>query len=294
MFRKGVIISRGIGAKKKRFVDSGAVKRIAASTSEPANSQVNIVACDTTPEEDMRFIEEQMASVTESSNVTESSTVSIPLMVHSSSIEAILPEDLSNIIELPEPEKKEIETTDDSSYYVVVDFEATCFKSERVPREDTEIIEFAAVLVDKLTLSPVAEFCSFVRPAIHPELDQFCIELTSITQDMVDGAPSFPTVLRMFSGWLAKFKGEKTFCSWGDYDKNQLSMECERHSLEYPFVDDHLNLKKMFSRARGTKKGYGVGAALKNLGLEFEGTQHRGIDDARNIARLLTYVIEPS
>ena len=37
----------------------------------------------------------------------------------------------------------------------------------------------------------------------------------------------------------------------------------------------------------------GVGGALRYLGLEFEGTPHRGIDDARNIARIYSEGICP-
>ncbi len=35
----------------------------------------------------------------------------------------------------------------------------------------------------------------------------------------------------------------------------------------------------------------GVGQALRRVGLRFEGTPHRGIDDARNIVRLLPYAL---
>ena len=36
----------------------------------------------------------------------------------------------------------------------------------------------------------------------------------------------------------------------------------------------------------------GMAAALKKIGLELEGTQHRGDDDAYNIARILRYMVE--
>ena len=34
-----------------------------------------------------------------------------------------------------------------------------------------------------------------------------------------------------------------------------------------------------------------MGQALRRLGLRFEGPPHRGIDDARNIVRLLPYAL---
>ena len=41
-----------------------------------------------------------------------------------------------------------------------------------------------------------------------------------------------------------------------------------------------------FVTARGKPKKLGVSEALESLGLTFEGTAHRGIEDARNIARI--------
>ncbi|GIS61919.1 MAG: hypothetical protein CM1200mP2_41440 [Planctomycetaceae bacterium] len=37
-----------------------------------------------------------------------------------------------------------------------------------------------------------------------------------------------------------------------------------------------------------------MAAALKEVGLELRGTHHRGIDDARNIARLLPFIVGES
>ena len=36
---------------------------------------------------------------------------------------------------------------------------------------------------------------------------------------------------------------------------------------------------------------YGMAKALQLVGLPLEGTHHRGIDDARNIAKLLPYIL---
>jgi inhibitor of KinA sporulation pathway (predicted exonuclease) len=39
-----------------------------------------------------------------------------------------------------------------------------------------------------------------------------------------------------------------------------------------------------------TSQRFGIGAALGRLGIERAGTAHRGIDDARNIARILRHM----
>ncbi|MGK0198971.1 MAG: inhibitor of KinA sporulation pathway (predicted exonuclease) [Yoonia sp.] len=116
-------------------------------------------------------------------------------------------------------------------------------------------------------------------------LTSFCRELTSIAQDQVDSADRFPTVNSQLSDWLRSFP-DHDFCSWGFYDLRQLEQDCEFHSVESAFQCGHRNVKIEFSEAMGTRKKFGVGTALRRLGLEFDGTPHRGIDDARNIARI--------
>lgn len=53
---------------------------------------------------------------------------------------------------------------------------------------------------------------------------------------------------------------------------------------------EHLNLKRSFAQARGIKE-VGMAQALQLVGLALEGTHHRGLDDARNIARLLPWCL---
>ena len=67
--------------------------------------------------------------------------------------------------------------------YVVLDFEATCDKDRKM--ETQEIIEFPLVLVDAKTLKQVDEFRTYVRPTFHPELTNFCKELTGIQQEQL-------------------------------------------------------------------------------------------------------------
>lgn len=68
-------------------------------------------------------------------------------------------------------------------YFVVVDFEATCDK-EKNPHPQ-EIIEFPSVLVNSMTGQLEASFQTYVRPAYHQNLTDFCKELTGIQQIQV-------------------------------------------------------------------------------------------------------------
>ncbi|KAK9169746.1 hypothetical protein Syun_001886 [Stephania yunnanensis] len=66
-------------------------------------------------------------------------------------------------------------------YFVVIDFEATCDK-EKIPHPQ-EIIEFPSVLVNGMTGQVEDFFQSYVRPAVHQHLSDFCKELTGIQQN---------------------------------------------------------------------------------------------------------------
>jgi inhibitor of KinA sporulation pathway (predicted exonuclease) len=173
--------------------------------------------------------------------------------------------------------------------FLIIDFEATCCDKGSVARNEMEIIEVGAVALDGNGPGIQSEFQSFIKPVRNPKLTEFCTSLTSIRQNMVDEADEFPTVIDRFSNWIAMFDNP-IFCSWGNYDKSQLKQDCNYHQVIYPFGDEHINIKQRFSENMGHKKGLALGRAIKTVGLHFSGTAHRGIDDARNMAMLSTYI----
>jgi len=175
-------------------------------------------------------------------------------------------------------------------YYIVIDLEATCSNnSHELPRDKREIIEIGAVLVRSKDFKIEKEYSSFVKPVLSNKLTSFCTELTSITQDQVDSARYFPEVLKDFCSEIGLNNSKMLFCSWGDYDKKQFIHDCAYHNVLYPFGDKHLNLKKQFSINSGVVKEFGLRKALNKKRMNFIGTQHRGLDDAKNIVRLLPF-----
>jgi inhibitor of KinA sporulation pathway (predicted exonuclease) len=173
-----------------------------------------------------------------------------------------------------------------NDYYLIIDLEATCSNDGIVPRHEMEIIEIGAVMQSSLTYEIESEFQIFVRPVRHPELTSFCMELTGIAQHEVANAPLFADAIEALKEWMYPFT-DSLFCSWGDYDRNQFIQDCDYHGVAYPFRSKHLNLKAALASAAGQRKKLGIGDALRSLGLRFEGSQHRGLDDARNIARIV-------
>ncbi|KAF9276614.1 3'-5' exoribonuclease 1 [Linnemannia elongata] len=90
-------------------------------------------------------------------------------------------------------------------YYLCFDVEATCELGFRF-EFPSEVIEFPVVLLDGSTLEIVDEFHSYVRPIHRPILSDFCKELTGISQETVDNAPTFVEVLARFEDWLTSHR----------------------------------------------------------------------------------------
>ena len=174
-------------------------------------------------------------------------------------------------------------------FYLVIDFEATCCDRGEIPRQSMEIIEIGAVMVQASNFQIVSEYQSFVRPVRNPELTVFCTNLTSIRQSDVDSAPLFVDFVSSFKSWLSSYE-DFIFCSWGDYDLKQLQQDCNFHEVPYPISSGHVNAKRLMAERHLLRKKPGLSDAVRLVGLEFVGTHHRGIDDARNIARLLPYI----
>ena len=170
--------------------------------------------------------------------------------------------------------------------YLVVDLEGTCCNDGLIPDDERETIEIGAVLLTP-DATAIADFCAFVRPVRHPELTPFCKDLTTIGQADVDRADTFRTVFPQFVAWSSGH-GPSLFCSWGRYDPEQFGRDCEYQAVPYPFAT-HVDLAREFRRKTGRKRGHR--GAMRHFGVSPEGVHHRGIADARNIAKLVPYVM---
>lgn len=177
-------------------------------------------------------------------------------------------------------------------YICVVDFEATC--EENNPSDFVhEIIEFPIVLIDTNTLEIVDSFQEYVKPELNPQLSDFCVELTGITQKIVDEADTFPKVFRRVVSWLQKkelgTKYKYALLTDGSWDMSKfLYTQCRLSRIRYPqFARKWINIRKSYGNyykvARNQTK---LNCMLENLGMQYEGRPHCGLDDSRNIARI--------
>ena len=181
-------------------------------------------------------------------------------------------------------------------YFLVMDFEATCQKNEKI--EPQEIIEFPCLKVSGVDFQVESEFHRYVRPVHHPILTPFCTDLTGINQDRVDGEADFAGVFADFQTWLQSeqlLDKKITFVTCGDWDlRTMLPAQCATTEVPVPeYFNQWINLKKSHHRVM-RKFPRHLKEMLNGVGLQFQGRPHSGIDDTRNIARVLHALAEKS
>ncbi len=174
--------------------------------------------------------------------------------------------------------------------FIVFDLEATCWEN-RPPGMVQETIEIGAFCLNRYG-EVVAEYNRFIKPILNPYLSPFCMELTSITQEEVDRAKIFPEVIEEFQDWAEIFDTEYLLCSWGKYDKELLTQDCQLHHIEPDWLEHHINVKHQYREIKRLKKAIGLKAAVKKEGFEFSGIHHRGIDDAHNLVKIFTKYLD--
>ncbi|KZT28563.1 hypothetical protein NEOLEDRAFT_1129386 [Neolentinus lepideus HHB14362 ss-1] len=208
---------------------------------------------------------------------------------------------------------------------LVLDVEATCVQGSDF-HWPNEIIEWPVCLMrwkDKDAdgianrLEVAAEFRTFVKPTWRPTLTQFCTNLTGITQKQVDHAPTFPEVIDQFTKFLSDNglihpeTGQRLirffWCTDGPFDiRDFVIKQCFISKIHLPpwIRGDVMDVRKVVSRIayHEGRKGSGKKAfafqkrlslnltsQLRFLNLSpFIGRQHSGIDDTRNIARIVS------
>ncbi|GBE82484.1 3'-5' exonuclease eri1 [Sparassis crispa] len=203
--------------------------------------------------------------------------------------------------------------------FLVLDVEATCVAGAKFDYP-SEIIEWPVCLLrwkDKdrneraRVLEIVDEFRSFVRPTWRPQLSQFCTDLTGITQEQVDSAPTFTQLMDIFREFMERHgliefeTGRRLirfcWCSDGPFDiRDFVVKQCFMSKISMPawLSGDVLDVRSavgewyLTTSRRCQEKRYiecafpmpkrlsiSIPRQLQVLGLSpFQGRQHSGMD----------------
>lgn len=167
---------------------------------------------------------------------------------------------------------------------IVVDLECTCW-DDPSRRRDMEIIEIGLCLFDGLTGEIGRRSSIIVRPVVLDVSDR-CTRLTGLTEERLrsEGIPLAEALSRVRKAYPLR---SAAWAGWGQGDQLLMLRETTAKGIPYPFGDTYLNLGHLFGLHSRATRRMGLSDALAQLGMEFEGSPHSGVDDAWNAARIL-------
>ena len=200
-------------------------------------------------------------------------------------------------------------------YLVVLDFEATCDRYKKIYPQ--EIIEWPAIIIDTQTNEMLMDkiFHFYIKPKHHPKLTPFCQTLTGITQELIDTIGAQNTIQQVIHKWnewcfnnhLLPYSSDKPNASvitCGDWDlktmwRYQQQILTDR-KLNAALFHSWINIKHVFRNNvynhhyynNDKHHGISIKSMLHDLKLKHEGREHSGIDDVKNICKIVIKLLQ--
>ncbi|XP_076883138.1 putative exonuclease domain-containing protein At3g15140 [Bidens hawaiensis] len=166
-----------------------------------------------------------------------------------------------------------------------------------------EILEFPVLMIDARTMNVVAFFHRFVRPSEMSEerINQYIEgKYGKLGVDRVwhDTALPFDEVITQFEEWMSKHSlrskeldgplNRAAFVTCGNWDiKTKIPQQCKVSKMKLPsYFMEWINLKDIYLNFYN-RRASGMRTMMNELKIPLLGSHHLGIDDTKNIARVL-------
>lgn len=150
-----------------------------------------------------------------------------------------------------------------------------------------QIVQIAAVIFDNVTGQEFASFDQYVVPRYEPELPEFFIALTGISQADVDvSGIRFDEALAR----LSKFCGSLPIWTF-DKDEEVLRQNCGYDTVDWPFKAPFTRVKELLPDWRIDPDSYSSGTLYQAAGLDMDGHVHNALHDVRSMAHAV-HVLE--
>ena len=159
------------------------------------------------------------------------------------------------------------------------------FYEKRMPRDSDkkQIIQIAAVLFDHAKGVEINSLDILIKPIFHENLPDFFIELTNITDKMIENlAISFPEALKRFVAFCENYP-IWTF----NNDYNVFLQNFEFHSITNPFKCSFTKVKPLLRGLGVNPDKYSSGTLYKAVGLNLKGHIHYALHDARSMSQAM-------
>ncbi len=174
----------------------------------------------------------------------------------------------------------------------------TEFSGFDVPKKH-DLLQIAAVLLDKKTLKEKKSFNIYIKPAKWKTRDQESMAVNKITFDMVKGAPPLKKAIRKFN---RAFPHNVTQAFYVGYNDKRILLDAyKRAGLKWPFDYHYFDLWGLFyavlaKNNRLTSKkdfaGFGLESLIKMMNIKIDKNQmHDALVDCRLEAEILRRVI---
>ncbi|KAE9620778.1 putative ribonuclease H-like domain-containing protein [Lupinus albus] len=167
-----------------------------------------------------------------------------------------------------------------------------------------EILEFPVLMISAKTMQVEDIFHRFVRPTKMSEqrINEYIEgKYGKFGVDRVwhDTAISFQEVIQQFEAWLMQHQlwmgGElnrAAFVTCGNWDlKTKVPQQCEVSKMKLPpYFMEWINLKDVYLNFY-SRRATGMTTMMRELQIPMHGSHHLGIDDTKNIARVLQHML---
>jgi inhibitor of KinA sporulation pathway (predicted exonuclease) len=174
---------------------------------------------------------------------------------------------------------------------IIFDLEFTAWEGAMArrwsgPGEHREIVQIGAVRLAGAGLQEVAAFDVLVRPRINPQLSDYFVALTGISNEAVaTGGLEFAPAYQHF----CDFVGDVPLACFGG-DHIVIAENLKLYGLAGA-APRSLNLRPWFEAAGVDLSGIHSGMIAQALGLDAVGRLHNAFDDARALAAAMRHLV---
>ena len=178
------------------------------------------------------------------------------------------------------------------SNYVVIDLEMCGTYNSVINnkmRYKQELIQIGAVSLDE-KYEVLDSFVTYVSPEFGM-VDGFIHQLTGISKENTQNAPSAKEALEAFVAWLPQ---DAKIVAWSNNDEKQIQRELHRKNFDIPELRETFgtwtDCQQMFGTKLNTNKKYKLSEALSIANICYDDGAHDALVDARNTARLFSKI----
>jgi inhibitor of KinA sporulation pathway (predicted exonuclease) len=175
---------------------------------------------------------------------------------------------------------------------LIVDVESTCWDDKKEQgSQKNEIIEVGYAPIKNGKVGGKGSV--FIKPE-HSTVGKFCTKLTTITPKDIESKGL--NVKQAYSKLKKIFSGFKAWASYGHYDRNMLKKMFKLYGIPDFLPKKHIDLRGLFAKKilnsdNRQDAPSNPADAMKKIKMPFVGVNHRGDDDAYNIAKLYLRMI---